>query len=391
MAPGRVVSRSARDLKKKNEAPEFIEESKGGAMKYARLLVNLLGLLAVFAQAAPAAEQHWDDVLAKAKKEGKVILGTNLGMPKFRQDVSNIFKERYGIDVEIRAMRGAELSAVAKRECGAGRPGMDVILSGNSEILALYPQGCLSPVKPNLMLAEVVDGKNWRGGSLKFTDPEEQYTLQLIEYISVPGIYNTELAKPGELSRAKNLLDPKFKGKIASFDPRRGGSGRGAASFFLAILGDEFVTDLYKGQEVVYTTNHRQLADWVARGVHVVGLGAQARAFDPLKDKGLPIGILEFEDMPGKLTGGSGVVKLTKGGPHPNAAVILLNWIASKEGQETFEKNVRQKSRRVDVDTGLDAYMIPKAGAKYHDDYAYDFYTKERPRARKRLIELLGR
>ena len=107
--------------------------------------------------------------------------------------------------------------------------------------------------------------------------------------------------------------------------------------------------------------------------------------------KGLPIEVLEFEDLPGKLTGGSGVIKLVKGGPNPNAAVVLLNWLSDQEGQLVFEEHVRQKSRRVDVDAGLEDYILPKPGVKYHDDYAYEFYTKERPRARKRLVELLGR
>ena len=141
----------------------------------------------------------------------------------------------------------------------------------------------------------------------------------------------------------------------------------------------------------VYTANHRQLADWIARGVYPIGLGAVSRAFDPLRKKGLPIGTLRFDDLPGKLTGGSGVIKLVKDSPNPNAAAVFVNWMASKEGQEIFEKHVRQKSRRLDVNEGLDDYVMPKEGVKYHDDYAYDFYTKERPRARKRLVKLLGR
>ena len=360
-------------------------------MKRNRWLAAALGAVLVALAAPPAGAGQWDDVLAKAKQEGKVVLGTNLGMPKFRQDVTKKFKAKFGIEVEFRSMRGSELTAVAKRECSAGRPSMDVLLGGNSEIIALYPRGCLRPVKSSLLLPSVTDGKKWRGGSLKWNDPEGQYMLQLIEYANLTGIYNTNLLKPEEITSVKHLLDPKLKGKIASYDPRRGGSGKGVASFFLGMLGDEYVVNLYQGQEVVYTANHRQLADWVGRGVHAVGLGSQARAFDPLRKKGLPIGMVLLDDLPGKLTGGSGVIKMVEGGPNPNSAVVLLNWLADQEGQQVFEQHVRQKSRRLDVNAGLDDYMLPKDGVKYHDDYAYEFYTKERPRARKRLVELLGR
>ena len=356
-----------------------------------RWFAAALGVALMASCTASAHAGQWDDVVAAAKKEGKVVLGTNLGMPKFRQDVTRKFKARYGIDVELRSMRGSELTAVARRECSANRPSMDVLLSGNSEITRLYPKGCLREMKSNLLLPSVTDGKQWRGGALKWNDPEHKYMLQLIEYVNVSGIYNTTKLKAEEINSVKHLLEPRFKGKIASYDPRRGGAGKGAASFFLAMLGDEYVVNLYKGQEVVYTANHRQLADWIARGVYSVGLGAVARQFDPLRKKGLPIGVVRFKDLPGKLTGGSGVIKLVKGAPNPNGAVVLLNWLADQEGQQVFERHVRQKSRRLDVNEGLDDYVLPKEGVQYHDDYAYEFYTVERPRARKRLTELLGR
>ena len=96
------------------------------------VLIGVVGLLLTSGYPSSAADK-WDDVLANAKKEGKVVLGTNLGMPKFRQNVAKAFQDKYGIEVEIRAMRGAELTAVAKRECAAHAPSMDVLLSGNSE------------------------------------------------------------------------------------------------------------------------------------------------------------------------------------------------------------------------------------------------------------------
>ena len=81
-------------------------------------------------------------------------------------------------------LEGAELVTVAGRECSAGRASMDVLLGGLSELITLYPKGCLAPVKPKLLLPEVVDTKKWRGGFLKFNDPEGQYLLQLAEFAS---------------------------------------------------------------------------------------------------------------------------------------------------------------------------------------------------------------
>ena len=359
---------------------------------------SMIGLLSAFILAfaiGPSAAYgagDWDQVLKAARQEGTAILGTNLGLPKFRQAMTDAFKKRFGFDLEIRSMRGSELTAIAGRECAAGRVSMDVLLSGNSEITSLYPRGCLAPLKDKLLLPEVVDPKKWRGGFLKFSDPDDTYMLQMAEYLSPLGAYNTNLVKGNELKSVQGLLDPKFKGKIASFDPRQGGAGQGAASYLLYTFGDEFIQRLYIGQEVVYTTNHRQLAGWVARGVHAIGLAATPRAFMPLVNEGLPLRQLEFDDFKDKISGGSSVMKTLKNAPHPNAAIVLANFIASKEGQEIFENNVLQKSRRLDVRVpAIPDFAIPQANVNYHDEYKFEYYTVERIRARKRLIKLLGR
>ncbi len=334
----------------------------------------------------------WDQVKKLARQEGKVVLGTNIGLPKFRQDLTKAVKKRYGITVELRNMKSGALSQIVDREGAAGKPSMDVLMGGNSEVMTVYPKGRLSPVLPKLLMPEVIDTKLWRDGRLKFTDPEEKYLLQTGAYLSPAGIYNTDLVKAGDLKSVQGLLNPKFKGKIASFDPRRGGAGRGAAAYFLLKLGPDFITTLFKGQNVTYTSNHRQLADWIARGVYAIGIASPSRAYLPLKREGLPVTELAFDDLLDKMSGGSSVLKLVKGAPHPNAAVVLLNYIASKEGQLIFEKYVIQKSRRLDViNPEMPKSFIPKAGMKYHDTYSFQYYTRDRKAGQRRVKKLLKR
>jgi ABC-type Fe3+ transport system substrate-binding protein len=322
-----------------------------------------------------------------------VVLGTDIGISNFRQAVTSSFAKRFGIDIEFRVFPGAQLTAIASRECAAGRPSMDVLLSGNSELISLYPKGCLAPVKPKLTLSEVLDGKNWRGGVLKWNDPEGEYLLQTSEAVYGWTVVNTDQVKTGDLASARDLLKPEFHSKIASFDPRGGGAGQGRATYMMMALGEEYVRNLYVNQKVTYTKNHQQLAEWIARGVFKVGLGAVERVFEPMRKEGLPIGVVaSFSDAPGYLTGGSSVVKLIKDAPQPNAAAVLLNWIGGREAQSIYAQNVLQPSRRVDVSTSnIPDYLIPKEGAKYVDSYSYEFYAKTRPQVIKRFIELLGR
>lgn len=336
----------------------------------------------------------WDNILARARQNGRVTLGTNLGVPEFRQGVTSAFSKRYGISVELRVLEGAELVAVAGRECAAGRTSMDVLLGGLSELITLHPRGCLAPAKPKLLLPEVVDTKNWRGGFLKFNDPEGQYLLQLSEFASFGRLlFNTNQIKQQELRTTADLLKPNFKGKIAGFDPRISGAGQATAAYLLTVFGEDYIRKLYLGQAMVYSTNHRQLSEWVARGTYHMALGVQERGFEPFVKEGFPLKVLNsLDDAPGYLLGGSGVIKLMKDSPHPDGAVVLLNWLASKEGQEIYSRTVDQPSRRVDVQLDdIPAYLYPKPGTKYLDTYSNDFYTKKRPEVMKVLTHLLGR
>ena len=337
---------------------------------------------------------NWDRVLTRARQDGRVTLGSNVGTPEFRQGVTTAFEKRYGVTVEIRVLEGAELVAVAGRECAAGRASMDVLLSGLSELITLHPKGCLAPIKPKLLLPEVADGKYWRGSNLKFNDLEGQYLLQLSEFASFGRLlFNTDYVKPQELRMTADLLNPKFKGKIAGFDPRIGGAGQATAAYLLTTFGEDYIRKLYLGQSVVYSTNHRQLSDWIARGAYFMALGVQERGFDPFMKEGFPLKVLNsLDDAPGYLLGGSGVVKLMKDSPHPDGAIVLLNWLASKEGQEIVSRAVDQPSRRVDVQLDdIPSYLYPKPGVKYLDTYSHDFYTKKRPEVMKVLANLLGR
>jgi ABC-type Fe3+ transport system substrate-binding protein len=199
--------------------------------------------------------------------------------------------------------------------------------------------------------------------------------------------------KPKEVGSSKDLLKPQYTGKIASYDPRKSGAGQSDATYWLVQLGEDYVKRLFVDQKVVYTSDHQQLAEWIARGVYLIGLGSVDRNVEPMRHEGLPIGIVaSLTDAPGYLTGGSSVLKLVKDSPHPNGATVLFNWLASKEGQEIFSQSTGHPSRRTDVSTkGVPSHRIPILGVDYLDTYTYEFYSKKRPEISKKLTELLGR
>ncbi len=158
-------------------------------------ITTLFIALSLLTRAESATPGIWEQTLAKAKQEGKVVLGSGVGVPAFRQGTVAAFAKRFGFDVEMRVLEGAELTTVVGRECAAGRPSIDVLLGGLSELISVFPKGCLAPAKPRLILDESANPKNWKSGSLKWTDPDGQYFLQTSDQVYGSLIVNSNLVK----------------------------------------------------------------------------------------------------------------------------------------------------------------------------------------------------
>ena len=192
--------------------------------------------------------------------------------------------------------------------------------------------------------------------------------------------------------RRKDLLKPEYKGKIASHDPRQPGPAWSTVGYLNRLFGPDYLRELYKDQEVVLTSDARQLAEWVARGTYPIGLGLYMASIEPMKAAGLPLERVYPEDGPGILTGGFGTVMRIKDGPHPNAAAAFINWWASREAQEMYEQAVQEMSLRVDITHQVPGYIVPKPGVDYpYNAYDPDQHYNSTLPAVGKLQEALGR
>lgn len=65
------------------------------------------------------------------------------------------------------------------------------------------------------------------------------------------------------------------------------------ARYLVHQFGDDFVVRLYKGQEVTLSRDHRQVAEWVARGTYPIVLGSVQSMIEMFRKEGFPIGFSE--------------------------------------------------------------------------------------------------
>lgn len=174
-------------------------------------------------------EKEWTETLEGAKKEGKLVVATSPD-PVMRE-ISAKFKARYGITVEHLAGSSSRLASRLETERGVGINTVDVFLGGVQTVAnTLYPRKMLDPLKPTLILPEVVDSKKWKDGKPWFIDPEERYVMRA--YSTITGLLhtNSDHVKPGDLTKATDLLQAKWRGKIATEDPTLAGSGSNTAA-----------------------------------------------------------------------------------------------------------------------------------------------------------------
>ena len=323
--------------------------------KILRALLAIAGVM-VSSAAALAAQadwkKDWEQTLAAAKKEGQVTIYIYRYEGLLRQ-----FKRDFpGIDVVSVTGRGNELTNRIMAERRAGKFIADVYSGGtNSLYNTLYKGKALDPLKPVLVLPEVTDTSKWYGNEHRYADPEGKY---IFSYIGSPSnaqlAYNTNLVNPKEFKSYVDVLNPKWKGKIVSLDPRDTGLGATMQFYYYSPeLGPEFMKKFFGGMDITYAKNFRQMTDWLAQGKFAICMGCKdsMRA----KNQGLPVDDFDTNNWKegSSFSAGGGSMSLMNQAPHPNAAKVFINWFLSRKGQIALQKlgdvDDPANSRRIDI------------------------------------------
>lgn len=359
------------------------------AMRLIAVLLTVLWGSAVAAQTK--GEKDWQDVIAAAKKEGKVVVAGSPD-PVMRNEILPKFKERFGFPIEFIAGRSSEISARVKTERASNIYSIDVFLSGPDTTAAvLYGEKMIDPIRPLLIMPEVADGNKWKRGKIWYADPEERYVVRAFNSVQTLMFINTDHVKPDEMRSAKDLLNPKWRGKISAEDPTAVGSGSNAAARFYFDLGEEFIRKLYVDQKTVRTRERRQMHDWLARGTQPICLNCREDDARPLVKDGFKLlEIFELSDIPPGINGSPWMLSMANKAPNPKAAQVFANWILSKEGLEIYARGYGSATLRTDIDESfLNPGNLPKKNVKYFDDTDWKWVVSGRQEYREKVWQVL--
>jgi iron(III) transport system substrate-binding protein len=338
-------------------------------------------------------EAQWNALVEAAKREGTVVV-SGPPAPDVRTDLPAAFKRRFGIDLEYLGGRTTELMARLKSERAAGQYTVDAMIAGaQSAYTDAYPDKMLAPIPPVLIHPEATDPSKWIKGAPWYMDPDGQYILRITNSASLNLTTNSDYVRPDEITGFHDLLKPIYRDKISVYDPIRPGTGWNTANYLQRVFGDEYIKALFQDQQPGVSNENRVLADWMARGRYPISLGLGSDEIERLKKDGFPIvARRDFSDAVGIVTALFGLVMLLEPSPHPNAARLFVNWIATKEGNEVYNRAQLSVSTRTDVDNSwAPDYTIPAPGVNYFDTYDWDFTVNARaPEEVDKLRRLTG-
>ncbi len=334
-------------------------------------------------------EVEWDHLVAAAKQEGKLSVFTLVGAG-YRK-AAEAFQNAFGIAVD----HGSEGTASVwvpkmEKEREAGIYSYDVVVvPPNSALIRLKPKGTWDPIRPVIFRPDVLDDKMWREGFEKqFMDIDKQLAFGYsFDVAHMAAIDSTEV-RPDEIKGLRDLVDPKWKGRIMISDVRHGSIWIPMQWIRSRVPGaDDLIKRLLIDQQPTFIREDRAKAEAVVRKKSAVGLGILSAPLQEFRDAGVA-GHVQFLDRPEMDYATTYTVLLYNKAPHPNAAKLFINWFLSKEGQTAWCKEIPQNSARTDVQP-FNPEGVATPGSQYYFANHESDYVKQ-SETLKFLTGLLG-
>ena len=253
----------------------------------------------------------WPSVVAAARKEGRVQFYTGQTLPVANRIVAGFRKQYPDIAVEVTRGPSGEILAKVDQERAANLDGADVFVS--TEVAWFTDRArenrLLRPAGPAL--------KAWPAPYLA------QGVVPIVGSDPFVIVYNRNLL-PNPPKTYAELLGPEYRGKLGTMEL--------ASTVLVAwyewlekTQAPDFLTRLKAQQPRLYTA----IAQSVASGEIAVSPFGIPSAITPLVQQGAPLAFVVPTPVMGNLYG-AGALNWSR---RPNAALVLVDYVMSAEGQ----------------------------------------------------------
>jgi iron(III) transport system substrate-binding protein len=303
-------------------------------MRYIRSYIGALALAAAAATSATAAEQHVvlysanDDTVNKLVADG--------------------FKAATGITVNVISTgSGVLFRRIASEQ---ENPQGDVVWGVSSALL-----------KQNVKFFQAYPAKGRESVLDQYKDPNDLWIGTNLQVVTINQNTKSIPAASGPKSW-QDLLDPKWKGKIAYTDPANSGFSYAAATGLLALWGDNDAAWTKFSALVANTKvlNRSTLVfDGNGSGEYPLGIALEY-AGNLWAHNGAPVQVSYPTDGTMVLAEGAAIVK---GAPNQAPARALIDYLASKPTQEALLNATFRRPARQDIDLSATPGHMPALSA----------------------------
>jgi iron(III) transport system substrate-binding protein len=291
-----------------------------------RLLIGSSALVAGAAfstrvlSAAPPPSAITPQLIAAAKKEGKVVWYTSIDL-KVAQEIAKTFEKKYGVNVHVERTGAERLLQRIGQEYSSSIHAVDVVNSSDASHLVYWKsKGWLAPYVPE-------DVAKYYPAEHK--DPDGTFASFRIFLCVIA--YNTTLVKKDEAPKSfADLLLPKWKGKIVKAHPGYSGTILTATFQMSRDLGWGYFEKLAK-QNVLQVQSASVPPKKLALGERAVQADGVEYLIFKEKESGKPVEPVYATEGTPLIVGPNG---LFKAAPNPNAARLFQSYCFTPECQQ---------------------------------------------------------
>ena len=264
-------------------------------------------------------------LLEGAKKEGKITWYTSLIIDQVVRPVKEAFEKKYPF-IQIEPFRGNSERIVQKMFAEYQGKHYEVDVIDGTVTAPMVKKGGYQQRFYSPYLADY---------PAELKDPAGTWGVSNVYYFAVG--YNTRMVKPNEVPKSyDDLLNPRWKGQMM-WSTSRGSGAPMMIGDILQTMGQEagkaYLQKL-KAQNIAKTTaSNRQLLDLVIAGEYPLGLHIFHHHAYISKTAGAPVDWSPIEPVSATINTISPVSR----SPHPHAAMLLLDFILSEEGQKVIQ------------------------------------------------------
>jgi iron(III) transport system substrate-binding protein len=282
-----------------------------------------------------SAQETTPAMVAAAAKEGKVVWYTSVDV-KVAEAVAKAFRADYpNIDIDVERSGSERVFQRINQEYQSNIKNVDVVNSSDASHFIFWKQQKLlaSHVPPDV-----------KRFPAQFRDPDGCFAAWRATF-SVMG-YNTKLvdAKDAPTSYA-DLLDPKWKGKLAKAHPSYSGTSLTGTYAIVKALGWEYLEKLAK-QGVLQLQSTTATPKSIASGERAVMVdGNEYNMFIEIQNKS-PVKIIYPKEGTPFVTSPTAVFA---DAPHPNAARVFQNFLYTAKVQQLVVNEGGTRSVHPDV------------------------------------------